>query len=116
MKFIVDAQLPYQMALFIRRKGFEAIHTNDLPDRERTSDDYLREISLKENGIIISKDSDFIDSFMLKSIPKKLFIITTGNIKNKQLLSLLNENWDKIIEMFKSCDLIEMNNSSIIGY
>ena len=31
MKFIVDAQLPYQMALFIRRKGFEAIHTNDLP-------------------------------------------------------------------------------------
>ena len=54
--------------------------------------------------------------FMLKSIPKKLFIITTGNIKNRRLLSLLNENWDKIIEMFKSCDLVEMNNSSIIGY
>ena len=116
MKFIVDAQLPYQVALFIRQKGFNVLHTNDLPDKERTSDNYIRNISLLENRVVITKDSDFVDSFMLKSIPKKLFLITTGNIRNKQLLSLLELNWDKAIDRLKSSDMIEMNNSSIISY
>jgi predicted nuclease of predicted toxin-antitoxin system len=29
MKFIVDAQLPYGLALYLRRKGQDAIHTDD---------------------------------------------------------------------------------------
>ena len=116
MNFIVDAQLPYQVALFIRKRGFNVLHTNDLPDKERTSDNYIRNISLLENRVVITKDSDFVDSFMLKSIPKKLFLITTGNIKNKQLLYLLEQNWDKAIERLKSSDMIEMNNTSIISY
>ena len=116
MKFIVDAQLPYQMALFIRHKGFDVLHTNDLPDKERTSDDYIRKIAQQEDRIVITKDSDFVDSFMLKSVPEKLFLITTGNIKNWQLFLLLEQNWNKIIEMFEACHLIEMNNESIIGY
>jgi len=116
MKFIVDAQLPYKMALFIRYKGFDALHTNDLPDKERTSDDYIRGIALQEERIVVTKDSDFVDSFMLKSVPKKLFLITTGNIRNKQLLFLLDHNWDKILEMLQTHNLIEMNNLSIIGY
>ena len=116
MKFIIDAQLPYQMALFIQRKGFDVIHTNDLPDRERTSDDYFRAISLQESRIVVTKDFDFVDSFMLKSIPEKLLLISTGNIKNKRLFYLLEQNLDKILDMFKSSNLIEMNNTSIIGY
>jgi predicted nuclease of predicted toxin-antitoxin system len=38
MKFLVDAQLPYGIALFLRDKGFDALHTNDLPDKEYTTD------------------------------------------------------------------------------
>jgi predicted nuclease of predicted toxin-antitoxin system len=53
---------------------------------------------------------------MLKSVPVKLLLITTGNIRNKQLFSLLEQNWNKIIEMFKTCNLLEMSNTSIIGY
>lgn len=36
MKFIVDAQLPYVVAKLIKAKGFDAIHTDDLPNKERT--------------------------------------------------------------------------------
>jgi len=116
MKFLVDAQLPYQMALFIRWKGFDVLHTNDLPDKERTSDDYIRTISQQENRIVITKDTDFIDSFMLRSVPAKLLLIATGNIKNRQLFYLLEQNWNEVIRMFETCNLIEMNNTSIIGY
>jgi predicted nuclease of predicted toxin-antitoxin system len=115
MKFIVDVQLPYSVAGFLKDNGFDALHTNDLPDKERICDNYIRELSQRENRTVITKDRDFIDSFVLKSVPEKLLVITTGNIRNKELLSLLKRNLNIIIKMFKECNLIEMNNDSIVG-
>ena len=86
MKFIVDAQLPYKIALIFREKGFDAIHTDDLPDRERTTDNQIISIATAENRIVITKDNDFLDSYLLRKKPaKQTMIVTTGNIKNEQL-------------------------------
>lgn len=38
MKFIIDAQLPKALAYKIIEKGFDAIHTKDLPDANYTAD------------------------------------------------------------------------------
>lgn len=38
MKFIVDAQLPKSLAYALREKGFDAIHTSELPDGNETTD------------------------------------------------------------------------------
>ena len=115
MKFIVDAQLPYRIAIFLKNKGYDAIHTNNLPDKERTKDSQIRNISLAENRIVITKDYDFMDSYILMKIPKKLLIVTTGNIKNKQMLELLENNWELIIKLFETCNLVELNNNYVIG-
>jgi len=115
MKFIVDAQLPYGIAMFLRDKGFDAIHTNDLPDREHTKDSQIRSIAEKENRIVITKDYDFIDSFILKKTPEKLLIVTTGNMKNKQMFNILRNNWELIISLFETCNLVELSNNEIIG-
>jgi len=42
MRFLIDAQLSYRLAKFIGNKGFDVIHTDDLPKRERTSDKEIR--------------------------------------------------------------------------
>jgi len=115
MKFIVDAQLPYRVALFLRDKGFNAIHTNDLPDKEYTKDSQIRDISVSENRVVISKDSDFVDSHILMKIPKKLLVVTTGNIKNKELLNLWHNNWELIICLFETCDLVELSKVDVIA-
>ena len=115
MKFIVDAQLPYGVAQMLRERGFDVVHTNDLPDKERTTDDYIREISIRENRIVITKDYDFLNTHILKSVPQKLLIIATGNIKNKQLFELLNKNWQLICGLLQTCDLIEVDNDRVIG-
>ena len=115
MKFIVDAQLPYGIAQMLREKGFDTIYTNDLPDKERTTDSYIRNLSIKEERIVITKDYDFLNTHILKSIPKKLLIITTENIKNKQLFDLLKRNWQIICDLFQTCNLIEIDNHSVIG-
>jgi predicted nuclease of predicted toxin-antitoxin system len=115
MKFFVDAQLPYGIALFLRNKGIDAIHTNDLPEKERTTDSQIRIISAAENRIVITKDYDFIDSHILRKIPEKLLIVTTGNIKNKQMFDLWRNNWENIIQLFETCNLVELSNNEVIG-
>ena len=115
MKFIVDAQLPYGIALFLRDKGFDAIHTNDLPDKERTKDSQIRNIAVTENRIVVTKDYDFVDSYILRKIPEKLLIITTGNIRNKQMFDLWRGNWKLIINLLETCNLVELSNNKIVG-
>jgi predicted nuclease of predicted toxin-antitoxin system len=114
MKFIVDAQLPFLIVKFIRKNGYDVIHTDHLPNKERTKDSEIRSISLKENRIVITKDSDFFDSYILKGIPKKLLWVTTGNIKNDLLYKLFEKNFADITKLFENHNLIELDNYKII--
>jgi len=115
MKFLVDAQLPYGLALLLRDKGFDTLHTNDLPDKEYTTDSQIRNIAVSENRIVITKDYDFVDSFILKKIPEKLLIVTTGNIKNKQLFALWKNNLELIIFLFETHNLVELSNDDVMA-
>ena len=115
MKFLVDAQLPYGIALFLRDKGFDAVHTNDLPDKDHTPDSYIRSIAMLENRIVITKDYDFVTSHILMKIPEKLLIITTGNIKNRQLFDLWRSNWELIIHLFETWNLVELSKEDVIA-
>ncbi|MBM2815597.1 MAG: hypothetical protein HW421_2359 [Ignavibacteria bacterium] len=116
MKFIVDAQLPYALCEIFIFKGFDAIHTNDLPTKERTPDSEILQLSINQNRIVVTKDSDFLDSYNLKGNPEKLLLITTGNIKNNRLYELFENNFDTIIGMFKVYNLVEMSNDYIEGF
>ena len=51
IKFIVDAQLPYSLALMLKAKGFDVIHTDDLPNKERTADSEIRVLAKKKTGL-----------------------------------------------------------------
>jgi predicted nuclease of predicted toxin-antitoxin system len=114
MKFIVDAQLPYLLADWLREKGFDVIHTDDLPNKERTKDNEIRQISVSQSRIVITKDSDFRDSFLLKKIPAKLLLISTGNIKNRYLLDLFRNNWHTLQAQLLVNSFVEMDNDEII--
>lgn len=65
---------------------------------------------------MITKDYYFVDSHHIKNIPERLLIITTGNIKNKELYNHFSKNPDQIIDLFKSCNPVEMDNLGIIGH
>lgn len=78
MKFIVDAQLPKSLARLLRELGHDAVHTLELPHRNRTGDGEINALSLAEQRVVISKDSDFFDSYVGKQEPYKLLYLTTG--------------------------------------
>ena len=116
MKFLIDANLPFKLAKVLKEKGFDIIHTDDLPDKERTKDNEIRKVSVDQDRVIITKDSDFLDSHIVQGIPSKLLLITTGNIVNKVLLDIFDKNFETIISLFNSYDLIELNNEQIVGH
>ena len=107
MKFLVDAQLPVRLAIFLRSQGYDTLHTSDLAFKNSTSDGEINIISLREERVVITKDSDFFDSFMLRREPFKLLLITTGNINNLDLEILFAKNIGQLIELFQSYSLIE---------
>jgi predicted nuclease of predicted toxin-antitoxin system len=114
MKFFVDANLSFRLAVKLRESGYDVIHTDDLSSKERTSDHEIRRVSIDQNRIIITKDSDFLDSHLIQGVPGKLLFITTGNITNRDLLILIGKYFETVVQLFEIYDLIEINNNEII--
>ena len=113
MKFIVDAQLPKSLSELLKSKGYDAMHTLDLPAKNATSDNDITQIALSQDRIVITKDTDFLESFLLKSIPNKLIIVRTGNIPNTVLLHLFDSNIELIKTMIARSNLIEITRTEI---
>lgn len=115
MRFLVDAQLLQKLARFLNEKGFESIHTLDLPNGNKTTDAEIIELSLKFNYIVMTKDVDFWDIFRQKAEPYKLLYLTVGNIATQDLISLFDYNFVIIIEKIKEFHVVEINRINIIS-
>jgi predicted nuclease of predicted toxin-antitoxin system len=114
MKFLVDAHLPRRLVQRLREAGFEAPHTLDLPLGNRTPDSFINELSLREQYIVITKDADFVNSFLLHRQPYKLLLVSTGNLRNAELEALFLANIEQIAEGFVIFDFIEIDRKDVI--
>ena len=63
MKFIVDAQLPKSLSQLLINLGYDSIHTLDLPDKNKSTDQFIIQISTDQNRVVVTKDRDFLESF-----------------------------------------------------
>jgi predicted nuclease of predicted toxin-antitoxin system len=108
MNILVDAQLPRRLAHWFCSMGCNAIHTLDLPDGNSTSDATIIAIAIREDRVVITKDADFVNSFLVSNQPHKLLLISTGNISNRALEGIFTANFVHIIDAF------DINNHSFI--
>ena len=74
---------------------------------------YLRTVNQRSLRIV-TKDADFVESFLLRRVPWKLLLISTGNIENAELELLLLANLKRLAEAFDSFDFIELDRTSMI--
>lgn len=114
MKLLVDAQLPVRLANMLREAGHDVVHTLDLPQGNRTIDREICAISLREQRIVITKDADFVNSFLLIGEPFKLLLVSTGNIDNAGLERLFARNLAQIEQAFESQAFVEIDRQSLI--
>jgi len=113
MRFLVDAQLPVRLSSLLQSLGYDSVHTKNLLLKNSTPDTEINAISLREQRIVITKDSDFWDSFYIRQEPFKLLLITTGNISNKELESLFIKNLEQLTKLFEQHSLIEMSRDAL---
>lgn len=114
MKFVVDAQLPDRLAQWLRSRGHDVIHTTELPAGNRTPDSTISALADLEGRVVITKDSDFPESFFLRGSPGKLLLISTGNIPNAELEALVARHEASIMAELRANAFVELNRTTLI--
>jgi predicted nuclease of predicted toxin-antitoxin system len=113
IKFLVDAQLPVRLSRLLQNEGYDTIHTRDLPRKNATQYVEINTISIQQSRIVVTKDTDFLHSFLLNNQPYKLLLVTTGNIKNQELEALFLENLSHLAELFEQHAYIELGRDTV---
>ena len=116
MKFLIDAHLPPSLKKVFLEKGFDTIHTLDLPLQNDTADSEINRIVTEQKRILITKDDDFYDTFIIKQIPAKLVLVKTGNINKNELKALFEVNFERIINHLEENDLLILTKQTLFGY
>jgi predicted nuclease of predicted toxin-antitoxin system len=113
MKFLVDAHLPPRLCALLTQHGHDAVHTLDLPARNTTRDRVINQISLDDQRVVISKDTDFFYSHLLQGRPWKLLLVRTGNISMRDLCALFERNLPAIETALHSHTLVEIDRAAV---
>lgn len=116
MNFLVDAHLPRHLAILLREQGHDAIHTLDLAEGNRTTDNRINEIASIEQRVVITKDADFVNSFLISRQPHKLLLVSTGNIANKELKDIFSKHLPQIVWALTTFDYLELTRTSLIEH
>jgi predicted nuclease of predicted toxin-antitoxin system len=113
MNFVADAHLPTGLCALLQAAGHDAIHTSQLPGRNRTLDETLNELSFREQRVVVTKDLDFYYSHLLHGKPWKLLLVRTGNIRTRELKTLFQTHLRAIVTALEKHSLVEIDRQEV---
>jgi predicted nuclease of predicted toxin-antitoxin system len=88
LKF-VDAQLPPSLARWISSRAHQAIHGVDIA---------MHTAADAAICVLVTKDEDFVDRWLLSPAPIALVWIRKGNCSNDALLTWLEPLWSETVK------------------
>ena len=80
----------------------------------QTPNAQINEVSIQDQRIVITKDSDLVNSFLAVQQPYKLLLITMGNIKNSELEALFIANLPSLVEFLQQHAYVELIRDLVI--
>lgn len=111
MKWVVDTQLPYQLASALKKRGHEAVHVSELPRGNSTRDEEITALADRDGAVVVTKDGDFVAAKALSGKPGRLLYVTTGNIRNTELILLFMHCLDSLCESLEHEGMVELDRS-----
>lgn len=94
MKFLVDAQLPPVLAAWLRGRGYDAAHVEDVGLRDSDDAD-VRELAVRQERIVVTKDRDFVAPPLVGSPPVVVWV-RTGNAPTRVIIERFEANWAQV--------------------
>jgi predicted nuclease of predicted toxin-antitoxin system len=108
LTFLVDAQLPPELARWILARGTRAIHVADV-GLLKADDRTLWEFARQHEATIISKDEDFVDHWLMDENPVALIWVRKRNCSNRVLLAWFEPLWADVLARLEQGErLIEL--------
>jgi predicted nuclease of predicted toxin-antitoxin system len=95
VKFLVDANLPPRLCVWLRSQRYEAEHVFDR-NLLTATDTQIWERGRLESLVVFSKDTDFYDRALLYGAPPQIVHVAVGNCSNARLFSVLASRWNDI--------------------
>ena len=106
MIFIVDAQLPPALAIWLQ--GHEGSAVRDIGLRDATDGAIWRR-AFEADAIIVTKDEDFVRLASTDSQGPRVLWVRTGNVLNRVLLTRFEAAWtDLRTHLLSSARVIEI--------
>lgn len=113
MRFLVDAQLPRRFCEWLNEVGHDAVHTLDLPRGNRTTDNEILDAAEREQRVVVTKDDDFVQSFLIAGRPARLLLVSTGNIANSELEQIVREHVVEIVQALEAAAFVELGRDAL---
>lgn len=104
MKFLCDVHISIQVSKKLQEMGFYSEHVNNILDKWHTKDHVISQYVDENDFILITKDQDFRNTFLLHRTPKKLVKINLGNITNKDLMKVFAKYTNALDSLNRTTD------------
>jgi predicted nuclease of predicted toxin-antitoxin system len=106
--FLVDVNLPKYFSFF-NDSNYTFVSDLNL----QMTDTEIWDYALKNNLIILTKDVDFFNRFVVSDVAPKIIYFQLGNFSLKQMFHYFEENWIKIQSEIKNARLIIAKDTHI---
>ena len=108
MKFLIDAQLPPGLTQWLKERGHEAQHVEEVGLRN-ADDSEIWNRALTDSFIIITKDEDFVERAAHSKNSPRIVWLRIGNTTNAALKQWLITRFANVEELLNHGDaLIEV--------
>jgi predicted nuclease of predicted toxin-antitoxin system len=114
MKFVIDAQLPRRLPRRLHAAGHDALHTLDLPGGNRTSDAEILRVADEEDRVVVTKDADFVSSFLLLGKPRRLLLVSVGNARNEVVEERFFAELPAIVSALSGPGFLELTRTGLV--
>ena len=114
MKFWLNANLAPRIAQWLSKEfEIDCVALLDIGG-ESFSDEEIFQLAKDSDGVVITKDYDFVNLIQARGAPPQVVLLSVGNSTNKELIEVLKVNFGIALRLVKEGhEVIEISRSSV---
>ena len=111
MRFLIDAQLPRQLATWLSAAGYECDHMGSRVPGS-ANDQAIWDLALSRQAIVITNDRDFVEWANARRPTPQIIWIRIGNATNAVLTRRLEAVWGRVAaDLSAGVAVVEVSSS-----
>lgn len=114
--FLVDQQLPAALASHLTDLRQDSKHIKWYPGGATLKDSAIAALADAEGRMVVTKDDDFRLMHLTRKVPRRMVLVTVGNIATADLLALVDRYFAELISAAVQYELVELSRQGVFVY